>query len=180
MPVVGGCLRTAYRCTAVDANAVWPGFPAHASGLANRVSQRVFSDKVCCFSLCLAVHLHPLDNFMFGCQHEKILCTVVMCKDGCLWGVAGGVQQGGSRAASAAAARAPAAQHRALRQDLALPVPRHPSGAPNAARIPPNPYHHSLCLRVWHRFTPARHRNYRRGSWNCCIICWRWLCCAEW
>ena len=46
MPAVGGCLRTAYRCTAVDAHAAWPGFPAHASRLADKVSQRVFSDKV--------------------------------------------------------------------------------------------------------------------------------------
>ncbi|BDA46320.1 probable telomerase reverse transcriptase [Coccomyxa sp. Obi] len=46
MPANGGCLRTAYRCTAVDANAAWPGFPAHASRLADKVSQRVFSDKV--------------------------------------------------------------------------------------------------------------------------------------
>lgn len=47
-----------------------------------------------------------------------------------MWGCAGGVQQGGSGAPSAAAARAPAAQHRVLRQDLALPVPRHPTGTP--------------------------------------------------
>lgn len=57
MPAVGGCLRTAHRCTAIDANACWPGFPAHAKGLANTVAQRVFSDKVRCFLLLAGILL---------------------------------------------------------------------------------------------------------------------------
>ena len=46
MPAVGGCVRTAQRCAALDAAAPWPGFPAHAARLAAASSQRVFSDKV--------------------------------------------------------------------------------------------------------------------------------------